>query len=354
MQLSAGTRLGPYEIVAPLGKGGMGEVYRAQDTRLRRDVAIKVMQRGHADPSLWDRFAREARAASALSHPNICSIFDTGESDGLPYLVMELLEGQTLRELIGTRPMEPATAVGIAVQIADALEAAHAKGILHRDIKPGNVIIVGRSHVKVLDFGLAKQTAAGESDETATLGMETETGSVVGTPAYLAPEVLQGAKADARSDLWALGVVLYQMLTGELPFKGATTFEISSAILKEAPAPLPAGVPLRLRAIVERCLEKRPERRYQGAGEVRISLEESRTKAKPAAPKRRLFLWAAGAVVLVAIAVAVVWQRQAAGTARTGSTGAPLSVNQEANDLFEVGINAQMVQKRHSQGAGDV
>jgi tetratricopeptide (TPR) repeat protein len=343
MPLAAGTRLGPYEIVAPLGKGGMGEVYRARDTRLRRDVAIKVVQHGHSDPSLWDRFEREARAASALSHPNICSIFDTGEAEGLPYLVMELLEGQTLRELIGTRPMEPGAAVAIAVQIADALEAAHAKGILHRDIKPGNVMIVGRSHVKVLDFGLAKQTGLGESNETATLGMETETGSVVGTPAYLAPELLQGAKADARSDLWALGVVLYQMLSGELPFKGATTFEISSAILKEQPPPLQASVPLRLRGIVERCLEKRPERRYQGAGEVRISLEELQTKAKAAPPNRRVLWGAVGAVVAVAIVSGLVWQRQA-GRMRTGSTGAPVSVNQEANDLFEVGINAQMVQ----------
>jgi tetratricopeptide (TPR) repeat protein len=343
MPLTAGTRLGPYEIVAPLGKGGMGEVYRARDTRLRRDVAIKVVQRGHSDPTLWDRFEREARAASALSHPNICSIFDTGEADGLPYLVMELLEGQTLRELIGTQLMEPSAAAAIALQIADALEAAHAKGILHRDIKPGNVMIVGRSHVKVLDFGLAKQTGLGESAETATLGMETETGSVVGTPAYLAPELLQGAKADARSDLWALGVVLYQMLSGELPFKGATTFEMSSAILKDQPPPLQPSVPSKLRAIVDKCLEKRPERRYQEASEVRVSLLELQTGAKSAPPNRRMALWAVGAVVVAAAVGGVIWQRQASRI-RTGSTGAPLSVNQEANDLFEVGINAQMVQ----------
>src|SRR5258707_9773568 len=159
MPLSGGTRLGPYEIVSLLGRGGMGEVYRARDTRLRRDVAIKVVQRGEADASLWGRFEQEARAASALSHPNICAVFDTGEAEGQPYLVMELLEGETLQQHLGTRLLESDAAVSIAVQIADALEAAHTKGILHRDIKPGNVMIVGRGHVKVLDFGLARQSA---------------------------------------------------------------------------------------------------------------------------------------------------------------------------------------------------
>ena len=349
MPLSGGTRLGPYEIVAPLGKGGMGEVYRARDARLGRDVAIKVVQRGEADPSLWGRFEQEARAASALSHPNICSVFDTGEAEGQPYLVMELLEGQTLQQLIGTRPLETDAAVNIGVQIADALEAAHAKGILHRDIKPGNVMIIGRGHVKVLDFGLAKTAPIGPESGALTLRTDTETGFVLGTPAYLPPEVLQGLRADARADLWALGVVLYQMLSGTLPFPGATTFEISSGILKDQPPALPHGVPPRLGAIVERCLEKQPEKRYHGASELRLALEalqaSAATPPQQPAQRRRPWLWAGAAVIAIAAFAAVfVWHPRAGGKGLVGSTGAPVSVNQEANDIFELGVNLQTIQ----------
>ena len=223
MPLARGTRLGPYEIVTPIGAGGMGEVYRARDTRLHRDVAIKVLPETIAHGSAWERFEREARAASALSHPHICAVYDVGEADGRPFLVMELLEGKTLRDYIGKEPVQPAAAVALAEQIADALEAAHAKGITHRDIKSGNIMVIAREHVKVLDFGLAKHTST-NVDETQTLDSLTAAGTVVGTPSYLAPELLQGKEADARSDLWAFGVVLYEMLSGRLPFNGPNGF----------------------------------------------------------------------------------------------------------------------------------
>ena len=280
MSLPAGTRLGPYEILEPLGAGGMGEVYRARDTRLRRDVAIKVLPEAIAHGGAWERFEREARAASALNHPNICAVFDVGEADGRQFLVMELLEGKTLRDYLGKEPAEPATASALAVQIADALEAAHGKGIVHRDIKPGNIMVTGREHVKVLDFGLAKHASL-NTDETRTLDSLTAAGTVVGTPSYIAPEILQGKEADARSDLWALGVVLYEMLSGRLPFRGVTMFEVSSGILREDPPPLPSTVSYQLEGIVERCLKKDPSARYQNASEVRLALQKSAKLAEP-------------------------------------------------------------------------
>jgi serine/threonine protein kinase len=189
----------------PLGAGGMGVVYRARDTRLGRDVAIKVLRESLASGTGWERFEREARAASALSHSNICAVYDVGEAEGRPYLVMELLEGQTLRDYAGKQPVPPAVVAALGAQIADALAAAHAKGIIHRDIKAANIVVTGRRQVKVLDFGLAKYAAqAAEADATRTIDSLTAQGTVVGTPHYMAPEVLQGKPADARSDLWAL------------------------------------------------------------------------------------------------------------------------------------------------------
>jgi serine/threonine protein kinase len=202
----------------------MGEVYRARDSRLGRDVAVKVLQESLAGgDAAWERFEREARAASALNHPNICAVFDVGEADGRPYLVMELLEGQTLRDYTDRKPVDPAVVIALATQVADALEAAQAKGIVHRDIKSGNIMVTGRRHVKVLDFGLAKYAeAGGETDYTRTMQSLTAAGTVLGTPHYLAPEILEGKPASASSDLWALGVVLHEMLTGRLPFQGST------------------------------------------------------------------------------------------------------------------------------------
>ena len=186
----------------------------------------------HEDEA-WARFEREARAASALNHPNICAVYDIGEADGRRFMVLELIEGTTLREHIGGRPMEPAAVIAVAAQIADALEAAHARGVVHRDIKPGNVMIAGRRHVKVLDFGLAKQTASAQVGAVATRESITLAGTIVGTPSHLAPEILRGSPADARSDMWAFGVVLYEMLTGRVPFEGSTAFDIGAAIVHQ-------------------------------------------------------------------------------------------------------------------------
>jgi len=339
MPLAAGTKLGPYEIVSPLGAGGMGEVYRARDTRLGRDVAIKVLQESLGKGSAWERFEREARAASALSHPNICAVFDVGEADGRPYLVMELLSGKTLREYGGGQPVEPGMVIGLGIQIADALEEAHSKGIIHRDIKAGNIMVTGRGHAEVLDFGLAKYAAAvAESDDTRTMQSLTAAGTVVGTPHYMAPEILQGKPADARSDLWALGVVLHEMLTGALPFQGSTAYEVSAAILGQSPPPLPENVPSGLRTIVERCLAKRPEDRYQNAGDVRRALEALSMSLFPSR-SRRPFLWAAVAVVAMIAAAGLYFShQQSLAAARTLSTGGKPSAVREANEVLELGL----------------
>ena len=332
--------MGPYQILEPIGVGGMGEVYRAHDTRLRRDVAIKVLREEVASGS-WGRFEREARAASALCHPHICSVFDVGESAGRPYLVMELLEGVTLREHIGKKPMEASAAVALGAQVAEALEAAHAKGIIHRDIKAGNIMVIGQGHVKVLDFGLARYILD-ETDATRTFDSVTEPGTVLGTPHYMAPELLQGKTADARSDLWALGVALYEMVSGRLPFQGPTTFAVTSAILHEPAPQLPASVPSGFRKIVERCLAKRPEDRYQSASELRTSLKLFKTAG--ATPTRRRWLWAASATAVLA-AGGFIWQHSRGSSARRlTSTGAPASAVQEANDSFELAMNFERVQ----------
>jgi Tfp pilus assembly protein PilF len=332
MSLSAGDKLGPYEILARIGAGGMGEVYRARDPRLGRDVAIKILLESIASRSGWERFEREARAASALNHPNICAVYDVGEANGRPFLVMELLEGQTLRDYIGKQRVDPKAATSFGLQIADALEAAHARGILHRDIKPGNIMVGGRGHIKVLDFGLAKQVS--EVDQTQTLESLTATGTLMGTPSYMSPELLQGKPADVRSEVWALGVVLYQILSGRLPFQGPTMFEVSSAILRENPPALPAGVPSRLSGIVERCLKKRPEERYQNAGEVRTALETSPVEA---ISTRRGWWWTAGAAAVLAAGV-IGWEQRSRTGGKLTSTGAPASAKPEANEAFELAM----------------
>src|SRR5262245_6333677 len=351
MRLAAGHRLGHYEIVAFVGEGGMGEVYRARDTRLRRDVALKVLQTSAADSDLWARFEREAHSASALSHPNICTVHDFGEADGQPYLVMELIDGVSLRSAIQNQSLDPAAVVPIALQIADALEAAQANDIVHRDIKPGNVMITARGHVKVLDFGLAKLAAAATTGHTATLEPLTAAGVLLGTAEFLAPEILLGGQADARSDVWAFGVTLYQMVTGELPFKGATPFEISSGILRDTTPKLPPGVPSGLQRVIERCLEKIPADRYQHAGEIRAALQSLAVPSIPtvrARPAR--WMWIAALAAAAALATGVwIWRAPHAAAGPVTSTGAPASAIQEANDAYELAASLQRVQNEQQK-----
>jgi Tol biopolymer transport system component len=278
MTLASGTRLGPYEIVAPLGAGGMGEVYRAKDTRLGREVAIKVLPAEvDADAERLRRFEHEARAASALSHPNILTLFDVGRHEATSFLVTELLEGESLRDRLaqGAPPLRKAIEIG--VEIARGLAAAHAKGIVHRDLKPENLFVTKDGVVKILDFGLAKLTLpeSGGLAEATTIAGATATGVVMGTAGYMAPEQVRGERADARSDLFSLGCVLYELAAGRRAFGGHSPPETLSAILRDEPEPMaaPGATGSVLEGIVRRCLEKRPEERFQSARDLGFALE---------------------------------------------------------------------------------
>jgi eukaryotic-like serine/threonine-protein kinase len=278
MGLSAGTRLGPYEILAPLGAGGMGEVYRARDVRLDRAVAVKVLpERLWHDPDALARFEREAKAVAALSHPNILEIHDVGEAGGVSYAVMELLEGETLRERLRDGPLPPARAVGYGVQIAEGLAAAHAKGFVHRDLKPENVFITQDGRLKILDFGIAKRPAAAGPvpAEASTEFLATEPGVLLGTAAYMSPEQVRGRPLDARSDIFSFGAVLYEMLAGSRAFPGRTQADTLAAILTVEPPALDArlpDLPPPLVRIVGRCLAKEPDERYAAARDLAADL----------------------------------------------------------------------------------
>ncbi|MBI3696137.1 MAG: protein kinase [Acidobacteria bacterium] len=313
MPLAAGTKLGPYEILAPLGKGGMGEVYRARDTRLGRDVAIKVLPEHLAgDAQALTRFEREARAVAALSHPNILALYDVGSEHGVSYAVTELLEGETLRSRLEQSPLGPARAIEIGVELAEGISAAHSKGITHRDLKPENIFLTSDGVVKILDFGLARwrptspQEQAGASTET-----ETEAGHVLGTIGYMSPEQVRGERADARSDIFSLGCVLYEMFGRERAFARASTADALAAILKETPPPL--GEP-DVDRLLSHCLEKNPAERFQSSRDLVFALQ-----SLSQAPSRRLSSWflrlgAAVAVLLVvALAVWLYWRRAPSG-----------------------------------------
>ena len=279
--LTAGARLGPYEIVAAIGAGGMGEVYRARDTRLGRDVALKVLREEFArDAERMARFEREAHVLASLNHPNIAVLYGLEESGGVRALVMELVEGPTLAESIAGSALPPDEALGAARQIAEALEYAHDHGIVHRDLKPANVKVTPEGAVKVLDFGLAK-ALAGEpvrgGDNSPTLSLAaTRAGWILGTAAYMSPEQARGKPADRRADIWSFGVVLYEMLAGERLYFGESAAEILASVMKDEPAihRLPAGTPAAVVALVRRCLQKDTRRRLQAIGEARIVLEE--------------------------------------------------------------------------------
>ncbi|PYQ63950.1 MAG: hypothetical protein DMF53_08775 [Acidobacteria bacterium] len=279
MPLTAGTILGSYEILAPLGAGGMGEVYRARDLRLKRQVAVKVLpERLAGDPQALARFEREARALAALSHPNLLALFDVGRSGDTAFAVLELLEGETLRSRLAAGALSQRKALEIALQIARGLAAAHARGIVHRDLKPENLFLTRDGHLKILDFGLARSAPAVEPDAATTQDLPgtdglTEPGMVLGTVAYMSPEQVRGQSADFRSDLFAFGAILYEMLAGRPAFRRDTPLETMTAVLREEPPDLPAAVPAALDRIVRHCLEKSPEARFHSASDLAFQLE---------------------------------------------------------------------------------
>ena len=343
--MRAGSRLGPYEIVAPLGAGGMGEVYRARDTRLGREVAVKVLPPAVAsDVERLKRFEQEARATAALSHPNILALYDVGTYEGSPYLVTELLEGQALADRIHTGDLTAAKALALGIQIARGLSAAHERGIVHRDLKPGNVFITKDGTVKILDFGLARLIqSVGEGRDRDTDPTETgltRAGAVLGTVGYMSPEQVRGELADSRSDIFAFGCVLYEMLSGQRAFKGPTPADTMSAILMKDPEPVGgpgSEIPAALQGIVSQCLEKRPEDRFSSAHDLALALQASSGMATVTAPRggavrrlRRLLIGGAVlAVAAIAVALAVLrpWRTVApASPVRPGLVAVPCKV----------------------------
>ena len=307
MRLAVGTRLGPFEILAPLGAGGMGEVYRARDTRLDRTVAIKLLpsELASAPGRRVERFRHEARAIGRITHPNICTLHDVGEDDSAFFLVMEYVEGVTLARRLEDGPLPLALALRIAIGIADALDHAHRSGVVHRDLKPGNVMLT-RDSVKLLDFGLARLTEHDEralTDSTLSVRL-TEAGIIMGTIPYMAPEQIEGREADARTDIFALGVVLYEMACGRRPFVADSRASLMAAIVDREPAPLTSlepRIPASLERLVDRCLAKDPNDRWQTARDLAAELRwisdprSGTTRAMPAITRRprRAALWGA-------------------------------------------------------------
>jgi Tol biopolymer transport system component len=330
MNLTSGTKLGPYEIVSLVGAGGMGEVYRARDSRLKRDVAVKVLPKAlSADAERLRRFEQEALATAALNHPNILAVFDIGTSEGAPYVVSELLEGETLRERLRSGAIPIRKTLDYAMQIAHGLAAAHEKGIVHRDLKPENIFITKDGRVKILDFGLAKltQPEGGGDQASATMTHATEAGVVMGTAGYMSPEQVRGASVGPRSDIFSFGAMLYEMVSGKRAFHRDTPADTMSAILKEEPSDLSEtnrNVSPALERIVHHCLEKNPEQRFHSASDIAFDLEHlsgststsasGKMAAIPAdAPNRSLFVAIAAGLIVALAMLAVGWRVGKAG-----------------------------------------
>jgi len=328
MSLPSGTRLGPYEIVAPLGTGGMGEVYRARDTRLDRTVAVKILS-SHlsSDPTLRQRFEQEAKAISSLNHPHICALYDVGHQDGTEFLIMEYLEGETLAKLLEKGPVPLAQVLKYGAEIADALDKAHRQGIVHRDLKPGNIMIT-KSGAKLLDFGLAKAAVPLASGATLTAAITratpvTQQGTIVGTFQYMSPEQVEARELDARSDIFSFGAVLYEVLTGQRAFPGKSQLSVASAILEKEPEPINAIKPLTPPALdraIRHCLAKDPEDRWQTARDLLLELKWIAEGGSQAAlaplgaaksiggRRRGALMWGAASLILAAVTGLAVWE----------------------------------------------
>ncbi|HUP50596.1 MAG TPA: protein kinase, partial [Thermoanaerobaculia bacterium] len=354
MAIESGTRLGPYEITAPVGAGGMGEVYRGRDTRLDRDVAIKILPAHFAeDAQLKLRFEREAKTISQLNHPNICALYDVGHEDGRDFLIMEFLEGETLAERLGHGPLPVEEVLEYGIQIADALDKAHRRGVIHRDLKPSNIVLTP-SGAKLLDFGLAKLMTAADPIQGFTVMPTqqrplTQEGTILGTVQYMAPEQLEGEEADARTDIFAFGAVLYEMLTGRRAFEGKSKTSLIAAIVDRDPPPIGSFQPLTppaLEHVVRRCLEKDQDDRWQNAHDIKTQLQwiaEAGSQAGVAAPivrrrkHREVLAW--GLHLVTALAAA-------------GLTWGAMQMTREAPRLLQSSIPAPpMATFRFIQGA---
>ena len=343
-----GSSFGHFRILSRLGAGGMGVVYRAHDEKLQRTVAIKVVERiAGVNPGDRERIVEEARAASGLSHPNICTVYETGDVNGQAYIAMEFVDGRPLSESIPTGGLPADAVVRYGIQIADALAHAHKRGIIHRDLKTGNVVISPDGTAKVLDFGLARRVRS-ELATTVTRSSDSQPAqAVAGTLAYLAPEVLVGIDADERSDIWALGVLLYEIAAGELPFKGRNEFDLTAAILREPTAPLPESVPPIIRSVIQRCLAKEPSQRYQQAGEVRAALEavQSDVGAVSKAPSNSRQTWPIVTALVVIVAAAgafLLWQQRDTRSVweRTATEGRLTLTLSSENPIYDPAISA--------------